>query len=261
MTIFDQNIRSYSDAAGFLGSKSERPIGHNTRVELRDDGAISVKYHGSPVVVYYPEGSVDGAPVTVLNSCGWRTMTTKERINAFCPAGFDVYQERGNWILSKGYWNDPQRQTWNFADGITIDRFGQVFNAAPTDEGQRIKKLAKSILAYAKAYSAALCAGEVPAPGSGDCWGCCMVDQEGHTALGTDHLISHLDESYYVPSLLLRAIDSKPLCAFSMGALGSLWGKNDRDASQVGDWEKSILTRDVTATITHYLKHELGLAG
>jgi hypothetical protein len=256
MTNFNASVRTWQDADNYLGTRDKRTIGHNTILARRDDEAISVKYHNSAVVVYF--APKDDCLVT-LNSCGWRTMTTKERINEFCPSGFSVYQERGTWTLSR---RGENPESFTFADGITIDTYGRVFNAGPANEKERVKKLTQQIRKYANAYSAALIAGQVPEPSNGDCWGCLMVDEHGKTAMGSDHLLSHLEESYFVPALLIRSIESRPMCQFAMGALGTIWGKvPDRDPSQVSEWEREILTRDVVASIVHYYKHELNLAG
>lgn len=262
MTQFNSTVRSYDAAREYLGDKQDRSIGHNTRLVRRDDGAICVKYHGSPVVTYMPTEMVTGGPVTILNSCGWLTMTTKERINAFCPDNFRVWSDRGTWRLYRlPITRDPENESWTFADGITIDSYSRVFNAGPVNQDKMNRKLTATIRAYAKKYAAELVAGNIPEPGAGDCFYCAMVAEDGTQVGGNDHLKSHLEESYLVPSLLMQAIKSKPMCQFSMGALGCLWNKfPDRRASDIHDFEKGILTRDVTATLTHYLKHNLGLA-
>jgi hypothetical protein len=60
----------------------------------------------------------------------------------------------------------------------------------------------------------------------------------------------------------MQAIKTKPMCQFAMSALGCLWNKfPEHPASEISNFEKDILTRDVKATLTHYLKHNLGLAG
>ena len=252
MTQFKASIRWFDEAQAYLGSRTRATLGHNTVLERRDDGWIQVKYHGSPVVTYVPPKECDPQPAVILSSCGWKTLTTKERINAFCPAGFRVYQERSVWYLS----SHPLQHSWTFADGITILANGTVVNAGPENEGDRIRKLTARINKYAHEFARALVDGKIPAPDSGDCWYCSMFPQGS----GSDHLTSHLDENYLVPSLLLRAIESKPLCRLSMGVLGSLWGKNDLPASDIGTWEKDILLRDVPRTIAHYFKHELNIA-
>lgn len=248
-------VRSWQQADAFLGAKNERPAGNNTRLERRDDGAISVKYHGHAVVVYFPPGASGPDPVTVLNSCGWRTTTTKERLNEFGPAGFRVWQQRGTWYITQQRTAENDGRTWVFADGLTIDSYGQVFNAAPDSEAGEAQKLARRIRAYAKKFAAELIAGKVPAPSSGDCWICLgMLEREEHD---TDHLDSHLEEEYFVPSLLVKAINAGRISLLSRSSLGQLWTPGQDPLST---WQQELLTRDVVSCLVKYLKHAYKLA-
>src|SRR5688572_14839133 len=88
------SIKSYHQAMEFLGNKKDRPIAHNTRIENMED-VIKIRYHGNPIVVFYPDGSMS------LSSCGWKTVTTKERINWSLPEEFMMYQESSIWYLAK----------------------------------------------------------------------------------------------------------------------------------------------------------------
>lgn len=134
MRIYDHSIHSYQEAADYLGNRQSRPLGHNTRLDRRDDGAIRVIYHLTPVVTYFPPGFAGPLPVTVLNSGGWYTYTTKERLNCFGPEGFRVWQEHREWFLydmrdSRIAYPDSPR--YPFANGITIRSDGLVVNAGP----------------------------------------------------------------------------------------------------------------------------------
>jgi hypothetical protein len=57
------------------------------------DGVV-VRYHGHAIVILHPDNS------TTLADCGWRTSTTKERLNLFAPYGVRVWQEKGVWYYS-----------------------------------------------------------------------------------------------------------------------------------------------------------------
>jgi hypothetical protein len=74
------------------------------------EGDITVKYHSTEVV------KVEGGVIT-LNSGGWRTNTTKNRMNQASnqfDLGFTVSQESFNWYIThKG-------QSFNFLDGIKL---------------------------------------------------------------------------------------------------------------------------------------------
>lgn len=243
-------IKSYQDAKNFLGSKLNRPYANNTRIKADDMGhdLIVVTYHDNPVVHFYPDRMS-------LWSCGWYTLTTKERLNWFLPDGFHIYQERGTWYLSK-----RGEGRYIFADGITI-KDGQIYNYAPESREDEVKAITKKIKKYVDGYIKALLAGEVNSPSSGDCWYCLMKDESGKS-MGdlfdnTDHFESHFEESYYVPSLLWNAYkENNGLCPISQDAMARLWQTNE----ELSDWQANILARDVKASMTKYLKRRFGIA-
>jgi hypothetical protein len=143
-------------------------------------------------VTYHRDGRI------VLNDGGWKTVTTKARFNEYLPYRWRVYSDKGAWYL----WNADEKHP--YADGITIHPDGSVTGIGPDPKLQA--KLRKRIKKYAKAYIAAFYAGDVPAPSGGDCWGCCMTTAEGDAPMGgMDHMLQHMDESYFVPSILHRA--------------------------------------------------------
>lgn len=56
----------------------------------------------------------------ILNSGGWRTVTTKTRMNQAANQfglGYGVYQRKGEWFV-----DTPDGQTLEFKDGMMIDR-------------------------------------------------------------------------------------------------------------------------------------------
>lgn len=244
-------IQSYQDAKNFLSegrNPLERPYANNTRIYDRGD-SITVEYHGNEVVTFYPNK-------TRFDSCGWRTFTTKERLNWFLPDGFYVYQEKGIWYLS-----ERGKGSYIFADGIEVDSNGKVYNAESEDKIQEIKALTKQINKYVKGYIKALVSGEVESPSGGDCWYCAMYTDSGES-LGdatrdTSHLLSHFEESYYVPSLLYNAYKLfGGLCIISQDAMARLWQSDET----LSDWQAEILRRDVKALLTKYIKKQFGIA-
>jgi hypothetical protein len=72
----------------------KRKIGNNTYAYIEYDGRVSIELHGTKVVVFSPNGLVK------LNSGGYRTHTTKKRINQYSPV--KVYQKNFEWFLSDG---------------------------------------------------------------------------------------------------------------------------------------------------------------
>lgn len=251
MAILNARIKSYESAAAYLGPKQDRPLGHNTRIARRDDGAIQILYHGSSIVRFFPQ-ELTNPPAVTLSSCGWKTSTTKERINDCLPEGFRLWQQRGIWYLGRIPYNDRER--WIFQDGITIAA-GQVFNAAPESADAEMRALVRKIRRYAVQYASDLAAGKIGKPGAGDCFYCTgMIPGDNQ-----DHLLSHLEENYQVPSLLMRAVDYNPrgLCRLSQDALARLWGESPEP---LGTWQQDILKRDATALLSKYFKHVLQIA-
>lgn len=106
-------MRSYVEAQKVIATARkgarQKPLGNNTRL-IQFHDCFCVQLHNTYVVSYYPDGSV------VLNSGGWRTKTTKARMNDHLPRWWFVYQERGVWYLRK----DMGLQEYIFVDGIRI---------------------------------------------------------------------------------------------------------------------------------------------
>lgn len=247
-------IRSYEEAAKYLGNKSDRPVANNTRIMVDDMGIISIRLHATNVVRYYP-ANIQNANAVVLYSGGYRTPTTKSRINEFCPEGFYVWQERGNWYLGS-YLRGVR---YPFAEGITIAD-GTVYNAGTESDIEANRKRTKQIKKYVAGYVAALIAGKVEAPSGGDCWYCHLVTVDDKTPLGekthnTEHLESHFEESYYVPSLLVNAINRHPVGELIKGLVGDIWRGKDN-----GSYYNELVARNVTSSMTRYLKDQFAIA-
>lgn len=251
-------IKSYQDAKEYLGNKKERPYANNTRIEIDTlnlgHDVITVKYHGNSIVNFYPDST------SSFSSCGWKTATTKERINWFLPDGFSLYQEKSVWYIEDYLWSNTQGRVvngkWIFADGIAIKN-GTVYNAGAEDT---TKDTIKTIKKYVDGYIKALLAMEVESPSSGDCWYCVMKDASGKN-LGeltndTSHILSHMEESYYVPSLLVNAFKfNNRLSMMARDGIARL-----TSGESISDWQQSKVSRDVKSCLTSYLKHLLGIA-
>ena len=85
----------------------------NTAVEQvrLDPQRLQVKLHGHAIAIYTPFADRHGWRL-VLNDCGWRTATTKSRLNAllasFAP-GYRIEQRAGEWYLVRP---DGRAQPW-----------------------------------------------------------------------------------------------------------------------------------------------------
>ena len=75
------------------------------------DGDIHIRYQDTDVVIFKADGTI------VLNSGGWRTTTTKSRMNAALNGtGWRVWQDGGQWYVGKV--NENVRYT--FSDSMEV---------------------------------------------------------------------------------------------------------------------------------------------
>lgn len=101
------------------GCKKTTPKGayRDVSVEM-DNGTIVHFYHQTPVVVKQ-NGKYK------LNNGGYKTSTTKERINRYLPSGFKLIQRDFEWYLES--WNsdtdykDREYETNEFKSGMEIE--------------------------------------------------------------------------------------------------------------------------------------------
>ena len=92
-----------------------KPIGNNTRLYFYDAGGAhkigvwrhenyyNIRLHGNQIMQIYRDRIVptDG---------GWRTVTTKARLNKYLPRGFRVFQKNFEWFIENTWidWIDEQ---------------------------------------------------------------------------------------------------------------------------------------------------------
>jgi hypothetical protein len=104
---------TFNEAANLInrGRNGVKKLSNNTYLERVDDNTFAVRLHATNVVLIHSKGSY------TLNSSGWRTVTTKARINEYSPAR--LYQEKGQWYL------DYQGCSYVFTDGMKVNWNGQ----------------------------------------------------------------------------------------------------------------------------------------
>lgn len=85
---------------------TEKGAYRDVSVEM-DDFTVHF-YHQSPVVI-------EQGNFYRIDSCGWQTSTTKERINRYLPPGISVYQEDFDWFVR------IDGQTRDFTDGMWVE--------------------------------------------------------------------------------------------------------------------------------------------
>ena len=167
----------------------------------QENGETIIRLHGTDIVRKHANGSV------TLNSAGWKTVTTKDRMNDHMPAGFQLYSDKGQWFVRKGHWGDKVAPTAPYFDGMNVPR--DVL--APKAKGA---KLATKEDALRKQIRKFVCdvpfKGPFPAPDNGDCWYCLMKTQDGKSlgdATGDNgHILEHIKERYLHGSLIVNAL-------------------------------------------------------
>lgn len=201
--------------------RAGKPIGNNTRVVHSGDADLAIRLHQTDVVTFHVNGTI------TLDTGGWRTVTTKDRINGALPNGLRVYSDRGTWYLGK---MGLGTERVAYFDGMVLTPDGEVLNGIPPEEWEAFNseslKIRAEVKTYIDGFIAALKSDEgLPLPSGGDCWYCSLLESGTGTAMGDlgpgdSHLGEHLKESYYVPSLLLNAVKAEnygdPMFVFSL---------------------------------------------
>jgi hypothetical protein len=178
-------------------SANGKPIARNTRIFERQNNDYAIRYHETDIMTFRNNGEV------VLNSGGWRTYSTKERLNRFMPEGKQIFQVSGIWYITDG------TRKVAFEDGMTLNHVGEInFRVSSLDLEQAQKDIQKKINKYIKGFVESVKDG-LKDPSSGDCWECSMINIiTGKQAFqGMSHFLSHFEEGYYVPSLLVNAMN------------------------------------------------------
>lgn len=159
-----------------LAKTRKRKLANNTYLIVREDGGFGIKLHDTEVVIHYPDR-------VVLDSGGWKTVTTKDRMNNFSEVS--IHQAKGVW-----YANDLP-----YEDGITFYSDGHVSGEGA--DPKEFEKLRKRVNKFAEEYTELFLSGDMDKPSEGDCWMCHMGLPDGGS-----HIHSHLEEDYFVPSMI-----------------------------------------------------------
>lgn len=90
------HIDSYSKANKSLGDSRSKVIGNNTKL-VRKGGDIAVELHGNEIIRF-----LENKRVAVLRDGGYRSNTTKDRLNRYTPSDFSVFQRDYEWYAKRG---------------------------------------------------------------------------------------------------------------------------------------------------------------
>jgi hypothetical protein len=166
--------------------KNSKFVDNNTLSIEYNNGTKAIRLHNTDVVTMKDNNFI-------LNSGGWRTPTTKDRINKYSPAS--VWQTNGQWFVSGSL----------FYDGITINKEGKVISKVMQSDENKVNKMKKRIAKYCNFINK----DNLPMPDNGDCWYCLMTTNGqslGDATNNHEHLLSHLKEGYLHGSILVNAM-------------------------------------------------------
>jgi len=231
---------------------TDRPIANNTRVIKRSPTSIAIKLHNTDVITLFENGSIQ------LNTDGWKTVTTKDRMTRFLSAGISIYSERFIWYVRL------DKKVYLYEDYmiITHDRFvtdanGKAIKEHSKSIEKKKRNQLKKIDKYIKTFLKELNDGNIDAPSAGDCWICQafngqpiadkmfdgkLVDGKLETTPFKENphcncIQSHIDEKYFVPTLLWNAIKSE--CYDPDGIFGNpdmTYGLSQFDKHNISCW-------------------------
>jgi hypothetical protein len=104
-----RKMMTHSEAVRMVRGKRNaecRKVGNNTYAEILSDGSVGIMLHSTYVVKIHEDGTY------TLNSGGWQTLTTKDRINQYSPRY--VFQKNYEWFVKI---ND---KPYPFIDGMVV---------------------------------------------------------------------------------------------------------------------------------------------
>jgi hypothetical protein len=236
-------MKTYKEAVNLLGQRESKKIGNNTYLKKLEGGNIGVKLHDTFVVTYTPNNSV------ILNSGGWKTVTTKARINEYTDVRLS--QKNSLWTIG-GHM---------FTDGMEVFENGKIKGAEKVTEKKEkaFQKEKKRLRAYAEKFAHAVINGEVKKPSGGDCWYCCLKTENGKTLVESfkdiSHIEGHIKENYFVPSMLYNALELLGSSQYTKGIMGEIWA-----GLPLEDSPKKHLFNDVKKYIYKYLLRAYSIA-
>lgn len=100
-----------------LGIVKSKIVRNNTRLTEYEDGRRTLRLHATDIITWKPDGKM------ILTSGGWRTHTTKERLNEYLPDYMQVYQRKFKWYIIDKRLTDWQNKRFGeieFVDGMEL---------------------------------------------------------------------------------------------------------------------------------------------
>lgn len=266
--------------------------GKTTRIVADADlNWVGVKLHRTIVVKYYRNGRVQ------FNSDGWRTVTTRDRMNCYAPRAnwneeskkFEglvvrVYTEKRIMYMvtsigSTSMWNDPNAKKYIYEDNMIIYPDGRVVNQdgdpiQPDDKDREkaARKELNQIKGYVSKFISKFINQDIGNPGPGDCWYCMShIPNSGIPPIDTitpdgikpgfdetHHIKSHIEESYFVPSLLYNALESQRSGLAKIDEHNIAWCTKAPGWETHKPWSIDLTERRLKLLLTRYICKQLG---
>lgn len=238
--------RRYRSKLNILGDQykdtfKSRFIGGNC-VEFEDkQGNYGIRLHDTTIITARKNGTA------TLNAGTWRTVLTKRWMNRWLEqveTGLRVASWRDDWYLFSTEDGHPVSRFYN---NMEIDlASGSVIHVELGKDHER-ELLKRKLTKYLDGLKSVA---EPIHPGAGDCWGCLLINQKTGKpdGFGTSHLLSHLDEGYYVGSLIINALRECGLSDIGIYLYYNEWKRNGKTPDPV-----------IRAVRRHF-KRNLGLA-
>lgn len=206
-----KNKTQVMEGATSAAISTSKFVARNTVEFTTVEGEKVVRLHATNVVTVKANGRV------ILNTGGWHTPTTRNRINTFAPAGFQIYTRDG---LS--YVTTPAG-TFPHVDGAEYHSTGRPVR--PTRHKAQVSqvKADKKLIA---AYVAEIKAHGVPEPYAGDPF----IPPNDKGLYDAYYVREWLKERYVFGSLAVNAL---LYAGHPRKNLGFLWRMNDLMAMRV----------------------------
>lgn len=86
---------TYKEAQKFMqGRYNSKSLQGGHTYLTRRGNCFAIQYHNTCIVLIHVDGSY------ILESAGWRTVTTKQKINRYLPKDYWVFQKDFQWYLT-----------------------------------------------------------------------------------------------------------------------------------------------------------------
>lgn len=180
----------------------KKRLGNNTYLRKLDEDTFAISLHQTDVIVTLKQ---NGETIYRLNSGGYQTVTTKDRLNTYSPAR--IYQKRGVWYVNEDFYATDGKNDVLYFDGIEIDKQGRVINkqSAPNDFLDKKKKLDRMINEYIRGFAKDAVANGLGVPDAGDCL-MCRIYADRASSDDCEHIYFHLQEKYFTRTFLFYCL-------------------------------------------------------